>query len=64
MLYSLGGVVFRGDRNLPGSPLAPVPAPEIAFSWNGFVTLPYSYAAHDPSQLPSLLTGAEGCPEG
>ncbi|HEX8189583.1 MAG TPA: immunoglobulin domain-containing protein, partial [Pyrinomonadaceae bacterium] len=52
-LYSLRGVVFRGDSNTPGSPLTPAPAPEVAFSWNGFATLPYSYLAHDPSQLPS-----------
>ncbi|MET0623280.1 MAG: immunoglobulin domain-containing protein [Pyrinomonadaceae bacterium] len=63
-LYSLRGVTFRGDSTTPGSPLAPVPAPEIAFSWNGFVTLPYAYATHDPSQLPSLLTGAEGAGAG
>jgi pectate lyase len=63
-LYSLRGVVFRGDSTTPGSPLAPVPAPELAFSWNGFATLPYAYAAHDPSQLPSLLTGAEGAGAG
>ncbi|HEX8117903.1 MAG TPA: hypothetical protein VF521_11580, partial [Pyrinomonadaceae bacterium] len=63
-LYSLRGVTFRGDSTTPGSPLAPVPAPEVAFSWNGFTTLPYAYAAHDPSQLPSLLTGAEGAGAG
>ncbi|HJQ32413.1 MAG TPA: immunoglobulin domain-containing protein [Pyrinomonadaceae bacterium] len=63
-LYSLRGVTFRGDSTTPGSPLAPVPAPEIAFSWNGFTTLPYAYATHDPSQLPSLLTGAEGAGAG
>jgi pectate lyase len=63
-LYSLRGVTFRGDSTTPGSPLAPVPAPEIAFSWNGFVTLPYAYATHDPGQLPSLLTGAEGAGAG
>jgi pectate lyase len=63
-LYSLRGVTFRGDSTTPGSPLAPVPAPEIAFSWNGFATLPYSYATHDPSQLPSLLAGAEGAGAG
>lgn len=63
-LYSLRGVTFRGDSTTPGSPLAPVPAPEIAFSWNGFATLPYAYATHDPSQLPSLLTGAEGAGAG
>ncbi|HEX7312672.1 MAG TPA: immunoglobulin domain-containing protein [Pyrinomonadaceae bacterium] len=63
-LYSLRGVTFRGDSTTPGSPLAPVPAPELPFSWNGFVTLPYAYATHDPSQLPSLLAGAEGAGAG
>jgi pectate lyase len=63
-LYQLRGGVFRGDSTTPGSPLAPVPAPEVAFSWNGFATLPYSYTTHDPSQLPSLLTGAEGAGAG
>jgi pectate lyase len=63
-LYQRRGVVFRGDSTTPGSPLAPVPAPEVAFSWNGFAVLPYSYTTHDPSQLPSLLTGAEGAGAG
>ncbi|HWS87967.1 MAG TPA: immunoglobulin domain-containing protein [Pyrinomonadaceae bacterium] len=63
-LYSLRGVTFRGDSTTAGSPLAPVPAPEIAFSWNGLTVLPYAYAPHDPSQLPSLLTGAEGAGAG
>jgi pectate lyase len=63
-LYQRRGVVFRGDSTTPGSPLAPVPAPEVAFSWNGFAALPYSYTTHDPSQLPSLLTGTEGAGAG
>src|SRR5215510_11585123 len=63
-LYQLGGLVFRGDSNTPDSPLAPVPAPELAFSWNGFATLPYVYTTHDPTQLPLLLTGAEGAGAG
>ena len=63
-LYQLRGNLFRGDSNTPGSPLAPVPAPELAFSWNGFTTLPYSYLTHDPTQLPSLLAGSEGAGAG
>jgi pectate lyase/pectin methylesterase-like acyl-CoA thioesterase len=63
-LYQLGGLVFRGDSNTPDSPLAPVPAPELAFSWNGFATLPYVYTTHDPTQLPLLLTGTEGAGSG
>jgi pectate lyase len=63
-LYQRGSLVFRGDSNTPGSPLAPVPAPELAFSWNGFATLPYVYTTHDPTQLPPLLTGSEGAGAG
>lgn len=63
-LYQRRGIVFRGDSTTPGSPLAPVPAPELAFSWNGFAVLPYSYTTDDPSQLPSLLTGSEGAGAG
>jgi pectate lyase len=63
-LYELGGLVFRGDSTAPGSPLSPVPAAELAFSWNGFPTLPYAYTADDPAQLPSLLTGPEGAGAG
>jgi pectate lyase len=63
-LYQLGSLVFRGDSNTPGSPLAPVPAPELAFSWNGFASLPYVYTTRDPAQLPPLLTGSEGAGAG
>jgi pectate lyase len=63
-LYQLRSLVFRGDSITPGSPLAPVPAIELPFSWNGFATLPYSYSTNDPTQLPSLLTGAEGAGAG
>ena len=57
-------LVFRGDSNTTGSPLAPVPAPELPFSWNGFTTLPYSYTTHDPTQVPTLLTGSDGAGSG
>jgi len=63
-LYQLGSLVFRGDSTAAGSPLAPVPAPELPFSWNGFTTLPYSYTTHDPTQLPTLLTGIDGAGAG
>ena len=63
-LYEIGALVFRGDSTSPGSPLAPVPAPELAFSWNGFTALPYAYTTDDPTQLPSLLTGPEGAGAG
>jgi pectate lyase/pectin methylesterase-like acyl-CoA thioesterase len=63
-LYQLGGLLFRGDSTTPGSPLSPVPAPELPFSWNGFATLPYPYSAADAAQLPSLLTGSDGAGAG
>jgi pectate lyase len=63
-LYQLGDLAFRGDSTTPGSPLAPVPAPELPFSWNGFAALPYPYTADDPAQLPTLLTGPEGAGAG
>ena len=59
-LYEIGALVFRGDSTSPGSPPAPVPAPELAFSWNGFTALPYAYTTDDPTLLPSLLTGPGG----
>jgi pectate lyase len=64
VLYQLGSVLFRGDSTASGSPLAPVPAPALTFSWNGFAALPYTYTTHDPTQLPSLLTGADGAGAG
>jgi len=63
-LYHLGSLVFRGDSTTVGSPLAPVPAAELPFSWNGFTTLPYSYTTHDPTQLPTLLTASDGAGAG
>ncbi|HYO64016.1 MAG TPA: hypothetical protein VER08_10330 [Pyrinomonadaceae bacterium] len=36
----------------------------MAFSWNGFLTLRYTYTTHDPTQLPSLLAGSEGAGAG
>ena len=59
-LYQLDSLIFRGDSVAPGSPLAPVPAPTLTFSWNGLTALPYTYTTHDPTQLPSLLTGSDG----
>jgi pectate lyase len=63
-LYQFDAFVFRGDSAAPGSPLVPVPAAELTFSWNGFSSLPYAYTVDDPSQLPSLLTGPEGAGSG
>jgi len=63
-IYSLDGASFRGGSDTSGSPLAPVPAPVKAFSWNGFSTLPYSYTPDDPSTLIARLTAADGAGAG
>ncbi|MDQ0898099.1 pectate lyase [Paenibacillus sp. V4I7] len=60
MQYTLDGSSYTGDSETAGSPLAPVPAPVKAFSWNGFNTLPYSYTPDPVSTLKSRLTAADG----
>jgi pectate lyase len=59
-IYTSNGITFRGGSEDTGSPLSPVPAPAVAFSWNGFVDLPYTYAPEDPSSLPARLTADNG----
>ncbi|WP_231506179.1 fibronectin type III domain-containing protein [Paenibacillus sp. UNC451MF] len=63
-IYSMDGKVFQGDSNTPDSPMTPVPAPPLEFSWSGMTDLPYSYTADDPSTLISRLTGNEGAGAG
>lgn len=58
--YTLDGSSYTGDSETAGSPLAPVPAPVKAFSWNGFSTLPYSYTPDPVSTLKTRLTAADG----
>ncbi|NOV02029.1 DUF1080 domain-containing protein [Paenibacillus sp. LMG 31457] len=58
--YSLNGSVFTGSSDTAGSPLAPVPAPVKAFSWNGFSSLPYSYSLDPVATLKTRLTAADG----
>lgn len=50
----------RGNSTDSGNPLGPFQAPPIAFSWNGFSTLPYTYTLDDPSGLPALLQAGAG----
>lgn len=59
-MYSLNGNAFRGSSETSESPLAPVPAAIIPFSWTGISSLPYSYTPDDPSTLVARLTGASG----
>ncbi|MGO4528931.1 hypothetical protein AB4Z30_07605 [Paenibacillus sp. 2TAF8] len=63
-IYSLDGSSFRGNSDTAGSPLAPVPAVIIPFSWNSFTSLPYSYQTDDPSTLNARLTSSNGAGAG
>jgi pectate lyase len=59
-IYTLNGVTFRGHTEDPGSPLVPVPAALLPFSWNGFASLPYAYPAQDPSLIAATITNYAG----
>jgi len=59
-IYTLNANTFRGNTEDPGSPLVPVPATPKPFSWNGFVTLPYSYTPDDPSTIASTVATYSG----
>lgn len=63
-MYSLGGKSFRGGSEEAGSPLAPVPAPVLPFSWNGVPNLPYAYDAEDPAGLAASLNAPDGAGAG
>jgi pectate lyase/fibronectin type 3 domain-containing protein len=63
-IYSLDGISFRGNSDTEGSPLSPIPAPVLPFSWNGFTALPYSYSADDPATLQSRLLAGNGAGAG
>lgn len=51
---------IRGNSTDAGNPMGPFQAPVIAFSWNGFTNLPYTYTADDPAGLLSLLQAGAG----
>ncbi|MNP00531.1 Pectate trisaccharide-lyase precursor [compost metagenome] len=59
-IYSMNGTTFRGSSDTSGSPLAPVPAAVIPFSWNGFTTLPYTYTPDDPTTIKGRLMASDG----
>ncbi len=50
----------RGDSTDSGNPMGPFQAPIIAFSWNGFSSLPYAYTLDDPANLPAILAAGAG----
>jgi pectate lyase len=60
VIFIHGKTKFRGDSETPGHPFGPVQAAVIPFAWTGFETLPYSYAPHDPEQLPAMLAAGAG----
>ncbi len=63
-IYTANGTTFRGNSDTAGSPLAPYPATALAFSWNGFSSLPYSYQMDDPTTLVSRLKASDGAGSG
>ncbi|WP_322923764.1 hypothetical protein [Paenibacillus campi] len=63
-IYTANGNTFRGDSDAANSPLAPYPATALAFSWNGFSSLPYSYQTDDPTTLVSRLQASDGAGAG
>jgi len=49
----------RGNSTDSGNPMGPFQAPIIAFSWNGYSAVPYTYTVDDPANLLSIeQTGA------
>ncbi len=56
-----GSVVnVRGNSTDSGNPMGPFQAPIIAFSWNGFTSLPYTYTPEDPGVLQSSVISGAG----
>ncbi|WP_028589183.1 pectate lyase family protein [Paenibacillus massiliensis] len=63
-IYTFNGQTFRGGSETANSPLAPIPATVIPFSWSGISSLPYSYSPEDPAGLKTLLSGNNGAGAG
>lgn len=59
-IYVWNGTSYRGGSEDAKSPLAPGPAAEKSFAWNGFASLPYSYDAVDPVDLQTRLNASGG----
>ena len=54
-IYQYGDTSYRGNSTDANSPLSPQPATSLAFSWNGFSELPYTYKLDDPAALQASL---------
>ena len=50
----------RGNSTDSGNPMGPFQAPIIAFSWNGYSTVPYTYTVDDPANLLSIEQAGAG----
>ena len=59
-IYQYGNTSYRGNSTDSNSPLSPQPAASLAFSWNGFSQLPYTYKLDDPSTVQSSLKDKVG----
>lgn len=62
--YAPGGITFTGGSETAGSPLTPVPAPALPFSWNGFSVLPYAYKADAAASVAGRLRALDGAGAG
>ncbi len=62
--YSPSNLAYTGGSEDAGSPLAPVPAPALAFSWNGFAALPYAYVASPAATVSARLKSLDGAGAG
>ncbi len=51
---------IQGNSTDSGNPLGPFQASIIAFSWNGFTSLPYTYTMDQPTGLKLSLTNGAG----
>ncbi len=50
----------RGNSTDSGSPMGPFQAPLIAFSWNGYSSVPYAYTTDDPANLLTIEQSGAG----
>ncbi|WP_145146205.1 family 16 glycoside hydrolase [Paenibacillus xylanexedens] len=63
-IYVWNGASYRGGSEDAKSPLAPGPAAEKSFAWNGFASLPYNYEVVDPADLQTKLNASGGAGAG
>lgn len=64
VLYTFEDTYYQGNSIDKDSPLSPIPAKLVDFSWNGFEVLPYTYTSIQPDELTRLLTASDGAGAG